>query len=182
MKRIILLILIFFILNVSFGQKKVVLRKGIQKNILKIGKEIGITNKGEDFKYSSWKNSCSTKNNNIWIIDSIKTNFIVVRRLLNDSSAYIYDTIPEKNKKLIRKYSKDWIYVTSIKTLSDNYLSVYKYPKEFERKKVAWNNIQSLTFAKQKNCEGFSIFVPLASVLIIIMTPIVAESVEPPIG
>jgi len=181
--RNIVLILSFIIgfISLSNAQNKIILKKGLRRHILKKGKTLGITQKNENFIYSNWKNICQNRENlicneNIWTIDSILEKYIIIKRIKIGNVAYKYDTIPKKNRALRKIYKKEWEFVKQIDTINNSkneQLLVFRTPTSFIRKKIMYDNINSLTFAEHQDCNGFSIFVPLASLMSIIMVPIV---------
>jgi hypothetical protein len=166
----------------AYGQKKITFTNGLKKTKIKIGKTIGVTQKNEQFYYENWKSVCSGCQDticrqNIWTLDTIRTDYIIVRQLIDNDSAFIFDTLTYQDKKKLRKYSKEWYWVGEIKS-SDSILLhnklVYKYPIAFNRRKIKTDSIQSFSFSRSDDCIGYDLGVPLIAAIAIIGSPIAA--------
>jgi len=176
------LILSFIIgfVNLSNAQNKIILKNRLKRRVLKEGEIIGITQKNENFKYLDWKTICQNRedlicNDNIWTIDSIQEKYIIVKKIKSGNITYKYDTIQKKNRALKKIYKKEWEFVEQIDTIiksNNEQLLIFKTPTSIIRKKIKIDNINSLSFAENRDCRGFSIFVPLASLTSIVLIPI----------
>ena len=182
MKRRILTILTIILTTVSYGQKKIIFRKGLHREVIKVERTIGVTKKGETFKFDEWKSICSgckdcLWKDNIWKLDSIHNDYIVVRQLIDNDSAFKFDTISYTDKKKLKNYSKEWFWVTEIQSPDSNTMHnklVYKYPIAFNRQRILIDSITSFSFSKQENCSGFGIGFPLMGLIMVVASPVAA--------
>jgi hypothetical protein len=56
--RYLLLILTIILTSDSHGQQKIVFKKGLKREVIKIDRTIGVTLKGQSFKYAKWESIC----------------------------------------------------------------------------------------------------------------------------
>ena len=180
-KHIIFILTFLFSISAS-GQKKIILTNGLKIAKIKVGKTIGVTQKDEPYYFENWKSVCSGCRDtickqNIGELDTIRNDYLVVKQLINNDSAFIFDTLTYQDSKKLRKYSKEWYWVGEIKSpdsiLFHNKL-VYKYPIAFNRRKIPIDSIQSLSFSRSNDCIGYDLGVPLMAAIAIIGSPIAA--------
>lgn len=212
-KRIALLLCILLCCEGLHAQKKLVFRKGWKRVVIKPGKDIGITEKGEEFRYQNWKNICSGCYfepcmdslyarpryhdstffyyrdcrdtgciNNIWTLDSIIGNEIVLRRLPLDSAKYRRDTIPvvsfdQYERDSLRDYDGPvWFEVDSVTgevaIIDSGY--VIMTITGYDRKRVALDSLASITFPCARRCSSFGIGVPVIALTFAVACPIAA--------
>ena len=95
MKRLFTLYLTIILTWTSFGQNKIILKKGSKRESIKKGQLIGVTLKGEDYKFSRWTDICdcgSSAQDNFWLVDSISKGSIGLVRY-NYKMTYRFDTL-----------------------------------------------------------------------------------------
>jgi hypothetical protein len=147
---------------VTIGQSEVILHKGNEKEIIKNGKVIGVTLKGEDYKYGDWKNLYKLNEyirHNLWEVDYIREDSLHL-------SGYDYST-SYTNKVIIRKdlkesfKDKDYIIDSIIPSASGKAANDTLYCRIIETKLISvinkavnYNDIESLNFA-HKNLDDF---------------------------
>jgi len=178
MNRYLLFAIALLISTNLFSQNKLVLKNGWKRRVLKVGHTLGVTKKGEDIKFERWKRICSGCKDsicrkNIWRLDSIQYNYIVLRQNIPHDSAYIYDTVLMSDKKNA-EYSKKWEWVGEIETpdsIYENYPQIYRLPILFNRKRIPLDSIESFTFSKRLHCNGFTLAYPLMGLTMIIVGP-----------
>jgi len=144
---------------ITFGQSELILHKGAEKESVTKGKIIGVTLKGEEFKFNDWKNVYKTNNairQNIRVIDSIGkdsiyisgyeysptfTSTVVLRtdmKSLFQNKDYIIDSIvPSKKGK--PEYDKVYCRIVQLNKIGEKHDA------------INYNNIESLTFANNKD-------------------------------
>jgi hypothetical protein len=151
--KVILLFLSFSLL--TYSQNSILLKKGRKKITIRKGKLIGITKKGENFQYTNWKFVCNLCEDdlckqNLFILDSVKKDYIVVKQLINHDSAYIFDTVVNPFGKNINKYFiENWLWVNTIypeNGIKSKIKCVFKYPKHYFLRKFQFDEIESFTF------------------------------------
>lgn len=182
MKRPLIILLTLIISFSLSGQNKIIFSQGLKKVKIKVGKYIGVTQKKESFKFESWESICtkcadSISYQNIWTLDSIDYNYIVVRQLIDHDSAYIYDTITYEEKYKSKNKYYDWIFVDEIRSSDGDILKnrlVYAYPIVFKRNRILTENIQSVSFAKNNYCNIHDSGYLLTTAVLIIGTPFAA--------
>jgi hypothetical protein len=182
MTRHIIFILTLLLSISAYGQKKIILTNGLKRTKIKVGKTIGVTQKNEPYFYENWKSVCSgcrdsICSQNIWALDSIKTDYLVLKQLIDNESAYVFDTLTYQDNKKLRKYQKEWYWVDEIKSPDSVILNnklVFKYPIAYNRKNVPVDSIHSFSFSRSKDCIGYDLGVPLMAAISIIGSPIAA--------
>jgi len=181
MKSILIIICILLKIT-SVNSQKVIFKSNIKRSVLRTETFIGITLKGESYNYDQWKNICkgcqdSISNANIWIVDSIQTNYIILKQYYESDSSYIFDTINYSQTEKREKYYKEWFLVEYFNSPDGNYLKdklVFKFPKHILRKKVEWEKIESINFSKRDNCGQMSAMIPLQATILTLGAPIIA--------
>ena len=111
-----------------------------------------------------------------WTVDSITNHFIFLKQLIENDSAYIFDTITYLDSKF-KEYDKNWIFVdelASSDTFSIDDKLIFKLPVVFKTRKIKIENIKSFTFAKNNGPMRFDLGLPIAAAALIIGSPIAA--------
>src|SRR4029079_4181589 len=101
MKLFFSLVLLLFISFSVYGQRKLILvSKNGHRTAIKHGKILGFTLKGEPFMFDGWKTLCKACDTivqkNLWIVDSIKRNYVQLKQPL---SSYRIDTLTKEQFK-----------------------------------------------------------------------------------
>ncbi len=108
MKKLLFFVLFISIYTFTVGQNtKLILTNGLGKKVLKRGKILGVTFKGEPYTYDNWRNLCKCNNDilpRLWRIDSIGDTDIFLSRYIYKLSFY-KDTVLRKNIKSMRDKS-----------------------------------------------------------------------------
>lgn len=196
-----------------YAQSKIVFRNGMHRAVIKPGKIIGVTVKGETYKYDNWKSVCkgcyvercmdslydrdlyvdsiyfydrdcadTICYNNMWTLDSVREDYIVVRRLSDDSTDFRLDTISSgKSSTYIKSMTKkhaDFFWVETIMPPDSNYNNVryvYAVPTDYYRKRISMDSVQSFTFSEMNNCSTFDLGSVLLAGIAIVAAPIAAS-------
>lgn len=214
MKARTLLILLFIVLvNDLTAQRKIILRNGLKRIVVKPGKVIGVTQVGEPYHYSNWKSVCSDCYldscmdslyagrkyfdstffyyrdcrdticiNNIWFLDSIKGNKIVLRQLSGDSTKYRLDTVNvddyDRYERRMRKQNEEPLFVEVDSSTGEpdtvNYSYIVLVATGYDRKTISLDSIASLSFSRAESCLTFDLSVPLFTLVAAIGAPIIA--------
>lgn len=119
--------------------------------------------------------------NSMWTLDSVRDDYIVVRRLSDDSADYRRDTITAGKysvyiKAMTKKHS-DFLWVETIVPPDSNYNNVqyvYAVPTDYYRKQIPMDSIQSFTFSEMNNCSTFDLGSVLLAGIAIVAAPIAA--------
>ena len=151
--RYLLLILTIILTSDSHGQQKIVFKKGLKREVIKIDRTIGVTLKGQSFKYAKWESICHGSEdcllqNSLYRLDSIKKDYIVVSQVINYHCENDVDTISYIEQNINRK--------------------------GVTQQKINIDAISSISFSDHENCTGFGISVPLACLMFIAGAPIAA--------
>jgi hypothetical protein len=139
------------------AQGQLVLHKGNGKEIITKGKVIGITLKGEDYKYGDWKNVYKANNFirlNLWQVDNIGPDSIYLSGY-DYTTSYTKISILRQEEKSTFK-GKDYIIDSIVPSSSgkEAYDSLYCRTIETTLKgqsyiAVNYNDIESFTFARK---------------------------------
>lgn len=173
MKQFIFIFSTFFFCSSSFAQKKIVLRKEHKSISIRVNKSpLGVTLKGANYVYANWRafsSHDSISRVNFWTLDSVKNDYIILRKNKKDRNAYIYDTLSHN-----KAFQSGWILDTVLeetktykpfwRTYKYTGKYVYKKPIDFERIKIPFDSIESFTFSKANNYNspGLTVlFVPM---------------------
>lgn len=209
---LLILLMLYFAGDLT-AQRKIVLRNGLNRVVIKTGKDIGVTEIGEPYHYSNWKTVCSdcyldscmdslyagskyydstffyyrdcrdtVCMNNIWTLDSIKGNNLVLRRLSNDSTKYRLDTVRiEDYNRYERKMRKQYAELLLVEVDSStgepnmvNYSYVVLVATDYDRKIIPLDSIASISFPRAEKCSTFDLSVPLFTLVVAIGAPIAA--------
>lgn len=181
MKNGIIIICLLFCYFYGEGQK-LFLKRNLKRSVVKTETFIGITVKGETYHYENWKNICLGCNDsiaykNIWLVDSLQKEYMVVKQYYESDTAYIFDTINYYQTEKRELYYKEWFLVEYFDSPDGNYLNdklVFKFPKYILRKKIAWKNIESLNFSKAQVCSELSFTIPLQALITTVGGPFIA--------
>ncbi len=140
-----------------YPQGNVVLHKGNEKETITKGKVIGITLKGEDYKYAAWKNVYKPNNyirQNLWQVDDIGPDSVYLSGY-DYTTSYTSTVILRQDEKSTFK-NKDYIIDSIIPSESGKaaYDSLYCRIIETTLKgqsyiAVNYNDIESFTFARK---------------------------------
>lgn len=156
---------ILFCLILSFGamlgQNKIVLSKGLKKRSFKTKQLIGVTLKGESYKYEGWRNlekRDSVVKANFWVLDSIGTQgFKLVT--FKYKVTYKLDTISGKKSTPDGDNAYILKEVLSNQVGKDGYYKVvYKVPTIDvlidQEKRIPFDSIESFTYLKPYYLES----------------------------
>jgi hypothetical protein len=156
MQKLFILIALLTTAVTGYAQE-LVLHKGGEKETITRGKVIGITLKGEEYKFYQWKNVYKTNNlirQGLWEVDSISPDSSYLSGY-DYSTSYTNTVIIRKDLKTVFK-DKDYIIDSVIPSESgkDAYDSLYCRIIETTLngqayKAVNYNDIESLTFARR---------------------------------
>ncbi|MCH8556143.1 MAG: hypothetical protein LAT76_13370 [Schleiferiaceae bacterium] len=155
----------------------------MKKAKIEIGQQVGVTQKGEPWLFESWKSPCSSCpdslcEQNIWIVDSIKYDYIALKQLIDNDTAYIFDTITESDVENGFSFNEGWLWVDEILSPDGDYNKdkyIFKLPIAWNRKTIPIDSIQSFSFAKENSCVGsFDLGLVLMSGALIVGAPITA--------
>lgn len=118
----------------------------------------------------------------IWTLDSVKDNCIVLRRLSDDTTKYRLDTINiaeyDRYERNLRKQHKEPVYVEVDSITGEanvvNLSYIVLVATDYDRKTVSLDSLSSLTFSRADHCATFGLGVPLMAAALAIGSPIVA--------
>ena len=142
---------------ITNGQNKLLLKNGNKRVCIKKGQLIGITLKGEEFKFSDWKNLCECNidiRQNLWLVDSIEHDSLKLVGY-DYKLSFNHDTILRKHLADIK--TLDYIIDTIIPSESGKSRFdqvIYRTPSleilSEKHNKFSYNQIESFTFARNK--------------------------------
>jgi len=163
MKKALFFVIFLSVYSTSIGQNtKLILTNGLGKKVLKRGKILGVTFKGEPYAYDNWRSICKCDNDilpKLWRIDSIGDTDIFLKRY-NYKLSFYADTVLRKNIASMRdkNYYLDTVIpsakgrrrfdmlicsVAQLDILGEDY------------RQVKYDDIESFTFAtaSEENCN-----------------------------
>lgn len=182
MKKIAFYFLLFLSFNSNVIAQKVIVTKGLKRAVIKEGKTIGVTSKGEKNAYGNWKTICdlysdSTLLSQAWDVDKILNDRFILKKTIAHDSAYVFDTVSVSNKKLLKKYQKSWFFVQEIQptdSTSSDLKVVFSQPIHYLYKTILFSELETLTFSKSSSCRGVDLGLPITSLIFIVGSPIAA--------
>jgi hypothetical protein len=145
------------------GQNKIVLTKGSKHHKIKRGQLLGVTRKGESYKFEGWKNL--DKNDmeireNFWAVDSIGSNSIKLVTYRYNVT-YRLDTVSGKKKNINK--GNDYILQEVLKSQigKDGYYKVvYKIPTVevliYKSRIIPFDSIESFTDLKMNFAKSIT--------------------------
>jgi hypothetical protein len=199
----------------AFAQGKLIFRHGIQRIVIKPGKEIGVTQKGETYKYTNWNSACAGCYvpecmdslyarpryfdslyfyqrdcidtlcvNNIWTLDSVKENEIVLRRWSHDPAKTRLDTVRQEDmnryrRSIEKQYKEAPLYEIDSATGAPTVVNgcyVMLVMTDYDRKTIPIDSLSSVTFSRADRCSTFGLGVPLMAAVFAFASPIAAAN------
>lgn len=181
MKKIVFYFLLFLSFTSNVIAQKVIVHKGLKRAVIKEGKTIGVTSKGEKNAYGNWNTICdlysdSTLLSQVWDVDKILDDRFILKKTIAHDSAYVFDTVSVTNKKLLKKYQKSWFFVQEIPadSASGDLRVIFSQPIHYLYKTVLFSELETLTFSKRNSCRGVDLGLPITSLIFIVGSPIAA--------
>jgi hypothetical protein len=137
-----------------------------------------LSRQNDTIRYSSAVCADSLCIDNLWVLDSVRKDYIVLSQTIEHDSAYRFDTVPyaqwqryERKLKNQSWFIRSWIPATDG---SSNGYFVVAIPEVFITRRVPIDSIASFTFPKTDNCSSFGLGVPLLAAACIIGGPVAA--------
>lgn len=132
---------------------------------------LGVTKKGQEYFFSRWSHIGtgydSISRVNLWTLDSVGNNYIILKKNKKDRNAYVYDTLSH-TKASDRGWIYDSEFINEYATRkSQVHKFVYKKPIDFDRIKIPIDSIESFTFSKANSYESPGLTVLLVPAFII---------------
>jgi hypothetical protein len=120
--------------------------------------------------------------NNIWTLEAVTENSIVLRTLPADSSKYRYDTVRVEQygryQRRAKKKHEEYFSVGFDSVVENSGAIGYRYimlvPIDYDRKTVPPDSIASFTFHRADQCATFDLGTPLLALVAAIGSPIAA--------
>ncbi len=140
--------------------QKIVLKGSGKRAVVKPGTLVGITLVGEPFSLNSWKYRCvksdSISEANKWVVTKITETHLVAEQYPSPDSAYSFDTITDD---VVTTYMQTHPHAKFLSNAARGSqpkinLWVFKNPKQMVIGRFPFVEIESLTFAKSKNCSA----------------------------